>query len=168
VSDTLHSHVFRERVSDHRCPGQTRLEQWVDAVVAVAGIDAPVSLTVRFVDTEEGRMLNREYRGKDYATNVLSFPLEQPDLPAEMQADEVASDHEPRYIGDLVICAPVVEREAEEQRKTRDDHFAHMVVHGVLHLLGYDHEDDAEAEQMEGLEIAILAGLGLDNPYQSD
>lgn len=168
MSELQPSHVFRERVTAHRCPAEERLSQWVDVVVAAVGLDAPVSLTIRFVDSEEGRMLNREYRGKDYATNVLSFPLEQPDLPVDMRADEVAPDHEPRYIGDLVICAPVVEREAVEQDKPRDAHFAHMVVHGVLHLLGYDHEDAAEAEEMEALEVTILASLGLPNPYQTD
>jgi probable rRNA maturation factor len=110
----------------------------------------------RAFDTKEGRTLNRDYRGKDYATNVLSFPVELPpgvNLP---------------LIGDLVICAPVVAREALEQGKPSRHHWAHMTVHGVLHLIGYDHIDDQEAEQMEALETRILAGLGIDDPYAVD
>jgi probable rRNA maturation factor len=105
------------------------------------------------VDTDDGRSLNRDYRGKDYATNVLSFPAEFPpgmDLP---------------LIGDLAICAPVVLREAAEQGKAARDHWAHMTIHGVLHLLGYDHLVEQEAELMEALETRILAGLGIADPY---
>ena len=104
----------------------------------------------------EGRALNRHYRGKDYATNVLSFPA---DLPAGVKMP---------LLGDLVICAPVVVREAREQRKSPQAHYAHLTVHGVLHLLGWDHDDDKEAEAMEQLEREILAGLGLPDPYAEE
>ena len=113
----------------------------------------PAELAIRIVGLDEGRALNRDYRGKDYATNVLSFPAELPPgiaLP---------------LIGDLAICAPVVLREAAEQAKRPRDHWAHLTVHGVLHLLGHDHIDDGEAQAMETLETRILAGLGIADPY---
>jgi len=110
----------------------------------------------RIVDAPESQALNRQYRGKDYPTNVLSFPAEYNEfLPYD-------------YLGDLVICAPVVEREANEQGKQLLDHWAHMVVHGMLHLQGYDHESDEQAAEMEALEIEILAALGHTNPYLKD
>jgi len=107
-------------------------------------------ITVRIVDTEEGQGLNREYRHKDYATNVLTFDYAQ----------------EPVVLADLVLCAPVVAREAAEQGKTLQQHYAHLLVHGALHAQGWDHEtSEADAEEMEAYEIEILAGLGLPNPY---
>ena len=112
--------------------------------------DAEIAL--RVVDEDEGRMLNCEYRGKDYATNVLTFPL----------ADE------PLLMGDIVLCAPVVAREAEAQQKSLLAHYAHLTVHGVLHLQGYDHETDAEAVQMENLETEIITQMGYADPYLSE
>ena len=112
--------------------------------------DAEIAL--RVVDEDEGRMLNREYRGKDYATNVLAFPL----------ADE------PLLMGDIVLCAPVVAREAEAQQKPLLAHYAHLTVHGVLHLQGYDHETDAEAVQMENLETEIITQMGYADPSLSE
>ena len=112
--------------------------------------DAEIAL--RVVDEDEGRMLNREYRGKDYATNVLTFPL----------ADE------PLLMGDIVLCAPVVAREAEAQQKPLLAHYAHLTVHGVLHLQGYDHETEAEAVQMENLETEIITQMGYADPYLSE
>ena len=134
-------------------PSPSSFRRWAEAALRGARRRKATELSIRIVDTAEGRSLNRDYRGKDYATNVLSFPAELPpgiDLP---------------LIGDLAICAPVVAREAAEQGKNPRDHWAHMTVHGVLHLLGYDHVDDAEAEAMEALETRILAGLGIADPY---
>lgn len=116
---------------------------------ARAALEGGGSVTIRLVESEEGRALNRDYRGKDYATNVLSFPYE----------------YEPRTVGDLVLCPAVVAREAAEQGKALADHYAHLTVHGMLHLQGRDHEDDASAEAMEAEEARILAGLGIENPY---
>ncbi|GAB2788308.1 rRNA maturation RNase YbeY [Dyella kyungheensis] len=137
-------------------PASGSFHQWVEAALRGAKRRKAAELSIRIVDAKEGRTLNRDYRGKDYATNVLSFPVELPpgiNLP---------------LIGDLVICAPVVAREALEQGKPSRHHWAHMTVHGVLHLIGYDHIDDKEAEQMEALETRILAGLGIDDPYAVD
>jgi probable rRNA maturation factor len=137
-------------------PAAASFRRWVEAALHGARRRKATELAIRIVDTDEGRTLNREYRGKDYATNVLSFPAELPpglNLP---------------LIGDLAICAPVVAREAAEQGKRPLDHWAHMTVHGVLHLLGYDHIEDAEAEAMEALETRILAGLGIADPYASE
>jgi probable rRNA maturation factor len=114
-------------------------------------LEAPGEITVRIVDAEEGQALNREYRQKDYATNVLTFDY----------------SHEPVVMADLVICAPVVEAEAKAQRIPVADHYAHLLVHGALHAQGYDHEDDeAEAEAMEARESEIMLGLGLKDPYR--
>lgn len=113
-------------------------------------------LTIRLVDEEESRTLNHEYRGKDYATNVLSFPA---DLPPELEIP---------LLGDLVICVPVVQREALEQGKTAYAHWAHMVIHGCLHLIGHDHIDDDEAEEMEEFERQLLAELDIADPYLND
>lgn len=132
-------------------PDEALLRRWAEAALRAERPEA--ELTVRIVDEQESRALNREYRGKDAPTNVLSFPFEAPP----------GADSE--LLGDLVICAAVVAREAAEQGKSLSQHWAHMVVHGVLHLLGYDHEEEAEAEQMEALEVEILAGLGLPDPY---
>ncbi len=125
------------------------LRRWVCAALL-----HPAELTLRFVDTEEGRMLNRDYRGKDYATNVLTFPY----------ADASTPEDEPTR-ADIVFCCPVLKHEAADQQKSLLAHAAHLVVHGVLHAQGYDHEDDAEAMEMEALEVTILAGLGLADPY---
>ena len=135
-------------------PAATSFRKWVAA--ALDGRIREADLAIRIVDAKEGRALNRHYRGKDYATNVLSFPAELPEgvkLP---------------LLGDLVICAPVVAREAKEQKKSLAAHYAHMTVHGTLHLLGWDHEDDKEAECMEQLEREILAELGIADPYAED
>jgi len=109
----------------------------------------PAEIVLRLVDETEGRELNRQFRGKDYATNVLTF---------------VYDDMQP-LTGDIVLCAPVVSQEAQQQHKDRLAHYAHLTVHGVLHLQGYDHIDDAEAAQMEQLETQILAKLGYPGPY---
>ncbi len=116
---------------------------------------ASVELTVRICDVAEMQQLNQQYRHKNRPTNILSFPS---DLPAFIESD---------YIGDLLICAEVLEKEAREQNKSLEDHWAHILVHGFLHLLGYDHIQEDDAEKMEGLEIAILQRSGIANPYQA-
>jgi probable rRNA maturation factor len=137
-------------------PAAASFRKWVAA--ALAGRIREADLAIRIVDSEEGRALNRHYRGKDYATNVLSFPAELPEgLPKGVKFP---------LLGDLVICAPVVAREADEQGKPRNAHYAHLTIHGCLHLLGMDHIDPREAEAMEQLERDILAGLGVADPYQ--
>ena len=129
--------------------------QWARTALSSQDITEPVELAIRIVDDSEGRLLNHTYRGKDYATNVLSFPA------------DIDWPEGPRVLGDLALCWPVIAREAEAQNKTLEQHTAHLVVHGVLHLLGYDHLDDAEAETMEQEEIGILSKLGYPNPYLS-
>jgi probable rRNA maturation factor len=126
---------------------RSKLCRWVQAALL-----APAELTIRFVDAEEGRTLNREYRGKDYATNVLTFAY------SEDEASEVTQ-------ADIILCSDVLQREAAEQKKTLEAHAAHLVVHGVLHAQGYDHEGDEEAAEMEQLEIEILASMGEPDPY---
>jgi probable rRNA maturation factor len=123
------------------------VRRWVQAALL-----APAELTIRFVNEAEGRVLNRDYRGKDYATNVLTFAYTEDDDSDVTQAD-------------IILCTDVMQKEAEEQNKSLEAHAAHLIVHGVLHAQGYDHENDDEAAEMETLEIDILARLGFNNPY---
>ncbi len=136
---------------DDVLPTRAQVRRWVTRALRASEVET-AEVTVRFVDAEEGQSLNRDYRGKDYATNVLSFPYEFP----------------PTVMGDLVVCLPVVVREAAEQGKALEAHFAHMLVHGLLHLQGYDHEEDDEAEAMEAEERVILAALGYPDPYAGE
>jgi probable rRNA maturation factor len=115
-----------------------------------AALETPGEITVRIVGAEEGQALNRDFRGKDYATNVLTFDYE----------------HTPMVHADLILCAPVVEAEAKQQKISLEAHYAHLLVHGTLHAQGHDHEDDDEAREMEACETAILASLGYDDPYR--
>ena len=134
-------------------PAPRSFRIWIELALKGAKRRRTTEINVLITDAEIGRALNRDFRGKDYATNVLSFPTE---LPPGVKSP---------LIGDLAICAPVVAREAEEQGKSLRDHYAHMVMHGTLHLLGYDHIDEHEAERMEALETKLLASLGIADPY---
>ncbi|MFD2179396.1 rRNA maturation RNase YbeY [Veronia pacifica] len=135
-------------------PTEKQLSQWFEQ--AIKPFRQQAEVTVRIVDEFESQSLNRDYRGKDKPTNVLSFPF---DAPPGIELD---------LLGDLIICRQVVEREAQEQNKEVYAHWAHMVVHGSLHLLGYDHIDDQEAEEMESLEMRVMEELGFPNPYAED
>lgn len=148
--------VCVENASEEPCPSSSEFDRWVSAALASVpeGPQDDWIVSIRVVGEAEGADLNSTYRNKPHATNVLSFPAEF-DLPDPLP-----------LLGDLAICAPVVKREANEQHKTETAHWAHMVVHGTLHLLGYDHIDNKEAEQMEALETAILDRLGFPSPYQ--
>lgn len=139
--------------SNKAVPEKNDFKRWAQA--ALSPYQKPFELTIRLVNIDESRQLNHQYRDKDKATNVLSFPFEVPD---GIELD---------LLGDLVICVEVVEQEALEQNKNVNDHWAHMVVHGCLHLLGFDHIDDDEAEEMEALETKIITGLGLAAPYET-
>ena len=150
------------QIASENSEGLPTLEQfthWVETALAFEAQteDFPeTEMTIRIVDEEESQTLNREYRGKDYPTNVLSFPFEVPEgieLP---------------LLGDLVICRQVMEREAKEQQISLASHWAHLAVHGTLHLLGYDHIEEAEAEEMEGLETKIMQKLGFEDPCLSE
>lgn len=143
-------------VADDDVPDAERLADWARTAADAAG-GAAGDLAIRVVDEDESRLLNRDYRGRDRPTNVLSFPFE---MPAGVPLDELDP-----VLGDLVICAPVVNREAAEQGKSRDAHWAHMVTHGVLHLLDYDHVEEAEAARMEALESEILVRQGFADPW---
>jgi probable rRNA maturation factor len=129
------------------------IRKWIQAALF-----APAELTIRFVDAEEGRELNKQYRGKDYATNVLTFAYNEGE-----QLDEDAPTQ-----ADIILCTDVLEKEAAEQKKSVEEHTAHLIVHGVLHAQGYDHEDDEEAAEMEGIETELLAELGYADPYAAE
>ena len=136
------------------CPiASDQVVSWVESLASE--IEEASELVIRVVDANESQKLNKTFRDKDYPTNVLSFP-------ADIELPEG-----PTILGDIAICLPVVKREADEQSKRFDQHFAHMVVHGCLHLMGYDHEDEDDADQMEAKEIGILENLGYPNPYLS-
>ena len=134
-------------------PSQDKIQQWLTFILPQFVNEA--ELTIRIVDEQESQYLNNFYRHKDRPTNVLSFPFESP---VEMETP---------LLGDLVICKQIVQKEAQEQNKSLESHWAHMIVHGCLHLLGYDHIDDNEAQEMESIEIDIMAALGFTNPYES-
>lgn len=156
-----------EELDSEEPPSSKSIAEWAQAAFSAhncaadyAGSDhkKAVEITIRLVDKLEMTELNHVYRGKSCATNVLSFPAQlPPELIEELEMD---------LLGDIVICHCVVTQEAKQQQKTVSDHYAHMVTHGVLHLCGYDHEDDVSASQMEGLESTILAANGISNPYR--
>ena len=141
-------------ISRRDIPAAASFRRWIEAALSVARYRKAAEMSLRIVGAREGRALNRRYRGRDYATNVLSFPAE---LPSGIKSP---------LLGDIVICAPVVAREAHEQGKSVRDHYAHMTVHAVLHLLGFDHQSEHDAEKMEALETRVLASLGIDDSYR--
>jgi probable rRNA maturation factor len=151
-------HVDVELASDSASlPTAEEIAQWVSRTIATTGSDAGLEVSVRVVDEAEMQALNLEFRGQDKATNVLSFPAaDVTGLPSD--AD--------RPLGDIVVCAAVVIKEAERQGKPPGDHWAHMLIHGTLHLLGFDHVLEADADAMEKLEVRILKELGICNPYK--
>ncbi len=142
-----------ELINEENLPGpdSEQFQQWLNQVSDK--LQTSGEICIKIVDINESQSLNHQYRGKEKPTNVLSFPSDVPDF--------VESDH----LGDLAICSQVVAQEAVEQNKKADDHWAHMTIHGVLHLLGYDHIEDADAEKMEALEVSLLAAMGVKNPY---
>ncbi|MES2819386.1 MAG: rRNA maturation RNase YbeY [Pseudomonadota bacterium] len=144
-----------QRASEAEAPGDAAFRRWCELALRQRSADS--ELTIRLVDEPEARELNRTYRQKDYATNVLSFPADVPDGLLDIP-----------LLGDLVICVPVLAREAAEQDKALEAHWAHLVIHGCLHLLGYDHIDEDEALEMESLEQLLLAELGHPDPYADD
>ncbi len=132
-------------------PDEESLTRWLQTACLT---DIAYSISVRVVAEQEAKALNNHYRNKDYATNVLSFEFDPPPIPMERL-----------HLGDLILCKQVIEKEAKEQGKKVNDHWAHLIIHGALHLQGYDHLTDAQAEEMENLEINYLNQLGIDNPY---
>jgi probable rRNA maturation factor len=138
-------------------PVRAQVRRW--ALAAHRQGDGAGEVTIRYVDEKEGRVLNRDFRGKDYATNVLTFVHDGP--PFQSKAT-------PTYSADIVICAPVIAREAREQKKPVAAHHGHMVIHGMLHAQGFDHENDGDAAAMEAIEIAALRRFRIKNPYESD
>ncbi len=143
----------RSEVGWKGIPAPRSFRAWIELALRGAQRRGATELSLLIVDATAGAELNRDYRGRDYATNVLSFQVE---LPPGVKSP---------LIGDLAVCAPVVAREAQEQGKSLRDHYAHMVIHGTLHLIGYDHIDDADAVAMEALETKLLATLGIADPY---
>lgn len=139
-------------------PSEQDFFRWIWTALKNEYRQADISLLL--LDEDEARAYNRDYRGKDYATNVLSFALNEGEIMPEQVSDGLN--------GDLIICAPVVLKEAAEQGKTAEQHFAHLTMHGTLHLMGYDHMEEAEAEEMEAIEIRLMQESGYPNPYRED
>lgn len=164
-------------------PPRAQLQRWAEAAWQ-GDAHSEVEVALRIVSAEESRQLNRDYRGKDKSTNVLSFPMQMDEcrLPADLSSDDFTptefadahskepyvSDAHWQMLGDLAICAQVVAEEAQQQHKSLQAHWAHMLVHGMLHLQGYDHIEDDEAQRMEQLETRIMQQLGFSDPYQAD
>ncbi|HCM46124.1 MAG TPA: rRNA maturation RNase YbeY [Colwellia sp.] len=136
-------------------PTEEQFQLWIDTALAEVSnnLEQDFELTIRLVNSEESQQLNNQYRGKDKPTNVLSFPFEVPD------------GIELNLLGDLIICIEVMKQEAQEQNKALFEHWAHLVIHGCLHLVGFDHISDSEALEMESIEITILEKIGIENPY---
>lgn len=149
---------LQNMTDSEQIPSAEDFESWVRTALELEGsqLEQP-ELTIRVVSAEESQQLNHDYRDKDKPTNILSFPFEAPEM---LPKDALAE-----LLGDLVICETVMKAEALQQNKLESSHWAHLVVHGVLHLLGHDHMEPEQADAMESLEIAILKKLGIDDPY---
>ncbi len=154
---------IQNMIGSNKQPDEATHHRWIEVALKHANqkysdinTNAP-ELTIRLVSEQESQQLNLDYRQKDKPTNVLSFPFEVPEM--------IPTDQLPNYLGDLVVCESVLVNEAKEQHKSYQDHYTHLIIHGVLHLLGFDHIEDAEANAMENLEVAILAELGIADPY---
>lgn len=157
---------FASRAS--HVPARSQVRRWASAAHSLA-TEQGATITIRYVDEKEGRSLNCDFRGKDYATNVLTFvdTSDPQPLPAlHESASPGAKQNQPRVHADIAICAPVVAREAKSQKKTVHAHHAHMVVHGMLHALGFDHENETDAHEMEALEVRVLQRFRINNPYE--
>lgn len=148
--------VLQKTISTSFIPNEKKILQWINTTLThlPETTDIPNEITLRIVDKNEMAKLNQQFRGKSGPTNILSF------------ANDPIPGFKPTSLGDLVICAPLVEEEAKEQKKTLEAHWAHLVIHGILHLLNYDHIDPQEAATMESLEVLILKQLGFTNPYE--
>lgn len=153
---TLDYQLAEDLTQHDKLPSSEHLSKWIRAALAGINHSQAIEVCIRVVSAQESQSLNANYRGKDKPTNVLSFESDLPDF--------VDSD----YIGDLVVCASVIEQESLEQNKVLEQHWAHICIHGLLHLLGYDHMSEQEAEEMEAIEVAILAELDISNPYQTN
>lgn len=151
----MYNIIIQQAAEKTPAPKPSHLRKWAET--ALARKTEVGEVTIRIVTVDEMTALNKKFRYKEGPTNVLSFPFEMPEVPID-----------PPILGDIVICADVVNKEAGEQGKATEAHWAHMVVHGIFHLLGYDHQTDQEANVMESLEIEILQNLGFANPYQSE
>jgi probable rRNA maturation factor len=149
---------LQNAIDSKQLPSFENMQNWI--IAALEKVDAKFDrpeITIRIVSQQESQQLNLEYRGKGKPTNVLSFPFEAPEMiPLEALGE---------FLGDLVICEQVLEQEAQEQKKTVQSHWAHLIIHGVLHLLGFDHIEEHQAEEMEALEIEVMKELGFEDPY---
>ena len=164
LSESSMNAIIDLQLISERCdiPSQQDMQFWVDTLLSHLQL-VKKEITVRIVDEQEIQQLNQQYRGKDSTTNVLSFPF---DMPEVMTSDDVQIDDSlSQFLGDIVICAAVVQNESEQQDKLINHHWAHLLIHGVLHLVGYDHIETADAEEMESIEIAVLQKLSIDDPY---
>lgn len=146
--------VLRYPAGRRAIPSPQRFAHWLTVAAQTLEIGRPIALSMSIIDADDARRYNQRYRGLDYAPNVLSFAVE---LPAGVSSPE---------LGDVLLCAPVIAAEARAQNKSVAAHYAHLTVHGLLHLLGHDHQHEAEARQMEALEVQVLAALGFPDPYQ--